>query len=283
MKELPSIYFNLNSVKDVIYYISKMLRCSIVFLFILITNEVRCQDSIVYFDRPGIGDGPYIVQKGIFKIETGTVFNPNQGIESIYNPGILVRGNISPSNEFRLMYNYTPQSLVFANDSIFSNFTFFSTGIKQRIARAPKHFADIGLTANIYFPVQKMDDFNNFCFDTYFLFEHNAPSGSYINYSLGYIYAGENIGSMNQFSFCGNWFLGKGFLLFAEYFNYYNWKNKLLENGFDAGIVHEFNGNQQVDFSVIYNKFGIENVVVYALGYSICLKKTIMSSSVGLH
>jgi hypothetical protein len=248
-----------------------MLRYSIIFLFIIQSALVFSQDSIVYFDRPGIGDGPYIVQKGKIKIETGTVFNPAEGIESTYNPGILVRGNISPSNELRLMYNYAPQSLLFSNEPAFNGSTFVSTGMKQRIARTPNCFADIGLTANIYFPLQKMDYLGNYCFDTYLLFEHNAPSGSYINYSLGYIYAGEKLESMNQFSFCGNWYLGNGFLLFGEYFNYYQWKNNKLENGFDAGIVYEFNGNMQLDFSAIYNRFGAEKSIIYALGYSICI------------
>ena len=78
--------------------------------------------------------------------------------------------------------------------------------------------------------------------------------------------------SMAQWSFAGNLYVGK-ILIFAEYFGYYQFIDQKIETGFDAGIIYEFNGNMQVDLSVIYNQYGIDRAVFFALGYSICIGK----------
>lgn len=232
----------------------------------------KTQDTIVYFDRPGIGDGPYITQKGKINLESGWAYSSFFNSEFAFLPSSLARFQIAPSNEIRVMYDYAPQSLKFLKDSDRGEFTYFSIGSKQRIGRTPKTFADMAFIGNVFYPMSLLSDFNSekLGFDTYLVFEHNAPSGSYINYSLGYVYGGGEMKSMAQWSFAGNLYVGK-ILIFAEYFGYFQFIDQKVETGFDAGIVYEFNGNMQVDFSVIYNQYGIEKTLFYALGYSVCI------------
>lgn len=234
----------------------------------------KTQDTIVYFDRPGIGDGPYITQKGKINLESGFSYSSILGVDETFLPGILSRYQLTPASELRIMLNYEPQSLKFILHDFQKAYDPISIGFKRRIARTPDCFADMGFGANVFYPMQKFKDFdlNTMYFDSYLLFEHNAPSGSYINYSLGYIYGGGEMKSMAQWSFAGNLYVGK-VLIFAEYFGYYQFIDQKAETGFDAGIIYEFNGNMQVDFSVIYNQYGVDKALFYALGYSICIGK----------
>ncbi len=241
---------------------------------ILCVVQGNAQDTIVYFDRPGIGDGPYITQKGKMNIESGFAYTSLFGIESSYVPGILSRYQLTSGSELRVMYNYAPQSLKFLMDADQNDYSFVSAGFKRRIGRTPDLFADMAFCGNVFYPTQKLNDLsgNSTCFESYLLFEHNAPTGSYINYSLGYIYGGGHLKNMTQWSFAGNLQVKK-ILFFAEYFGYYQFVDDKAEFGFDGGIIYEFNGNMQVDFSVIYNKYGMQDAVFYAIGYSVCINK----------
>ena len=233
----------------------------------------KTQDTIVYFDRPGIGDGPYITQKGKINLESGWAYSTYFNSQFSYFPSTLVRFQLAPSNELRMMYDYAPKSLNFLRDANGHDFTYLSIGSKQRLGRTPNTFADIALMGNVFYPLRLIGDFNsqNVCFDAYLVFEHNAPSGSYINYSIGYIYGGHLLKDILQWSFAGNLYVGK-FLVFAEAFGYIHLNHLEPEFGFDAGIIYEFNGNMQVDFSAIYNKYGrFDQALFYALGYSVCI------------
>lgn len=264
-----------NVFKKSVFLLRIHFQYSIICLAILSPLFSLAQDTIVYFDRPGVGDGPYITQKGKINIESGWSYSHYFGNNVNFIPGILARKQISPSNEVRIMYDYAPQSLLFLQNAEGRNFTYLSIGSKQRISRTPNSFADMALTGNIFYPLNQFSNLNSnpLCFDAYLVFENNAKNGNYINYSIGYIYAGNTLRDILQFSFAANAYVGK-FMVFAEYFAYLRLNFIQIENGCDGGILYEFNGNMQIDFSVIWNNFTnqmrLPNTLFFAVGYSYC-------------
>lgn len=259
-------------------FLTDLIRNSFILIVFTFPLYSFAQDTIVYFDRPGVGDGPYITQKGKINLEAGWSYSNFFGDNLNFIPGILARKQIFPSNEIRIMYDYAPQSLLFLQDAEGRNFTYLSFGSKQRISRTPASFADIALEGNIFYPLNQFSNLNAdpICFDAYLVFENNAANGNYINYSLGYIYGGNNLRDILQFSIAANGYIGK-FMVFAEYFGYAHLNRMRFEHGFDGGILYEFNGNMQLDFSVIWNNFSnslrMHNALFLVFGYSMCLGK----------
>lgn len=261
-----------------ISYFSRMIKFAFAFFLVAISFGIQAQDTIVYFDRPGIGDGPYITQKGKINIESGLSYTTYFNEDFNFIPAAMARLQVAQSNELRLMYDYAPQSLLFIRDAVFLDYTYLSIGSKQRLGRTPDWFADAALISNVYYPVQSFSNFNSdqICFDTYLVFEHNASNGNYINYSLGYIYGGARRKDILQWSFAANFYVGK-LMVFTEYFGFGHLNFLNFEHGLDAGVLFEFNENMQLDFSIIWNNFTndlrMQNAVFYALGYSICIGK----------
>lgn len=232
------------------------------------------QDTLVNFDRPNNGTGPYIVPKNSLQFEFGTSYNSVTGLNETVFPSLFFRIPIFRKTELRFNINYEPQSNIFIFDNIENGHDPLAIGFKHKLLKEKKIAPELSLMAHLFYPIQKLNVYlpTELNSDIWLLAQKNLTENHSLNASLGYSYANIRLKNSVIGTFSYNYILVKNVVLFAEYFVFHYFDLNKTEHGFDVGAAYEFGKKFQVDLSYYYNHDQIHQLGFIECGLAYNLK-----------
>jgi hypothetical protein len=222
-----------------------------------VSFELKSQDSLMIFDRPGIADSPFLVPEKSYFLENGIGFTEKTQVGDLLYPSIMLRKRIFKFSELRVATSTFPQSARLMQSVTEVNPLVALIGLKQKIAREKKWRPETAIILNSYynFSLTNKPRFANFVWESQLLFQSTITDWFSINYNLGYIHFGtENQHYINQ-STCFNFQLSNRTGFFVENFNYFPINSENSEICYDFGFTHLLTKNIQLDLSYIANRF----------------------------
>lgn len=231
------------------------MRYFFVFLLSWVSFELKSQDSLMIFDRPGIADSPYLVPEKSYFIESGIGFTDKTEVKDLLYPSIMLRKRILNLSELRVATSTFPQSIRLMQSVTEVNPIVASVGIKHKLSKEKKWRPESAFILNSYYNVSQKSPFklSNFIWEGQFLFQSTLNNWFSINYNLGYIHnVNINQHYINQ-STCLNFQLSPKTSVFVENFNYFSLQSENQEFSYDFGLTHLISKNIQLDLSYIAN------------------------------
>lgn len=215
---------------------------------------VSAQDTIVVFDQPGYTTSPFIVPRKSLQFEFGTSYNQITGLNETIFPSLLTRVPLDNRAEFRLTFNYEPQSNTFILDDVANNNDPLAVGFKQKLFYQKGKRPHMAIAGNVFYPIQKLNNIvaSELCADTWILSQYNINAQEII-LCAGYIRGNERLRDIFSWAFCYGHMLTENICVFGEYFGFYYFDSRLTEHAFDAGLTYEFGNTFQLDVCYYYN------------------------------
>jgi hypothetical protein len=243
----------------------------LVFTFCILLGVLEnffSQDTLITFDQPNNGTGPFIVPKKSLQIEFGTSYNETVGIKETYLPSLMVRVPFLKNSEWRFTLNYEPQSSVFIIDDVANNNDPIAIGFKKKIIKEKNIVPEVALMSNVFYPLQRLDQFekNEINYDFWMLAQNSISNKSALNYCLAFTNANIRLKNSITYSLCYSYELINNFNIFIEYFGYRYLDLKINEFGFDFGATYEFGNRFQLDFCYYYNRDPINKLGFFSAG-----------------
>ena len=231
------------------------MRYIFYFLLSWVSFELKSQDSLMIFDRPGIADSPFLVPEKSYFLENGIGFTEKTQVGDLLYPSIMLRKRIFKFSELRVATSTFPQSARLMQSVTEVNPLVASIGLKQKIAKEKKWRPESAFILNTYYNVSQKSPLKlaNFLWEGQLLFQSTLNNWFSINYNLGYIHnVNLNQHYVNQ-STCFNFQLSPKTSAFVENFNYFSLQSGNQEFSYDFGLTHLITKNIQLDLSYIAN------------------------------
>lgn len=217
------------------------------------------QDMPIAFDRPGIADSPYLVEKKTWQFETGIGYADITGWSDVPNPSVMIRKLVSSNDELRLTYNYGVQMISIIKSDFKKGFDHIALGWKHRICKENGAIPESSVILNTFFPVQRLSTFSHsgiYNFDASFQFQNTLNERFALNYNLGGLITNTFKSGVLTSSVCLNIKGTERISFFTEAFVYAPLQYGEIDPGFDAGILFCPSKRLQFDLSIIDNYFG---------------------------
>lgn len=229
------------------------------------------EEQAPVFDRPGVADGPYLVKSTQPQLELGWSGSDQSTWQECFYPSAMIRAKFWKRQEWRIAYNYVPQSSWIIRHFNKNNFSGIALGTKIGMVKEQGRKPEIALLINWFAPTQIVKNFYNGkkskeqYLELGALFQNNWSNGFSLNYNLGALISRWSEFQLTQ-SICLSKSLDDNWALFVEQFGYFGCQSQ--EVGFDGGITYRLHTRHQLDLSYVFNYLSRVNYGTVLLGYS---------------
>lgn len=251
------------------------MRIFLTLFCITILFLANSQDSLIYFDRPGIAEGPYIVAKKTWQIETGCTYVEGASLKEIATPSVMLRKALFGPQELRLCFNTNPQMFAILNDPLRSGVATEMIGIKRKLFKEKGARPEASVLFNTFVPLKNLEKYALKDLATYELgvqFNHYIGKAYSLNYNFGILdnkrFKNGVVSQSTSFCYQNSPKLG----FFAEFFTYVPLESLPLETGIDGGILICPIPSCQIDLSYIQNFYNNSSYGSLLLGFSFQIK-----------
>ncbi|WP_421772938.1 transporter [Gracilimonas sp.] len=156
------------------------------FCFVLISNHAIAQENYTP-DRPGIGNGSYVVEAGVFGLETGVQLSTGNAVNQFDIGQMLLRFGIFEKLELRALLNSYSTQYFDQTDAVNSGFQDLGLAAKYNLYEADQ--TRISALGKISLPVGASAFTNDEIVPTLFLVGDQAlTSNVSISSNLGYTF-----------------------------------------------------------------------------------------------
>ena len=234
---------------------------------LLIINFSVAQDNYTA-DRPGIGNGSYVVESGVFGLETGVQLSTGNAVNQFDIGQMLLRFGLIENLEVRALLNSYSTQYFDQTDAVNSGFQDLGLATKFKLFESAEAQTRISLIGKLSLPVGASSFTNDEIVPTLFVagdqyLSENLSLSSNIGYTFG-------VADLND-----NWLftLTPGFSLpnqdnlsfYTGYAGIYNGGN-INEHYAEAGIALIVNDGAQLDINAGY-EFEQESLFI-GLGFA---------------
>lgn len=223
------------------------------FCFVLISNHAIAQENYTP-DRPGIGNGSYVVEAGIFGLETGVQLSTGNAVNQFDIGQMLLRFGVMENLELRALLNSYSTQYFDQTDAVNSGFQDLGLAAKYKLYETEDGQTRISTIGKISVPVGASAFTNDEIVPTLFLAgDQSLTNNLSISSNLGYTFG---VGDLSD-----NWLftLTPGFSFpnqqnlsaYAGYAGIYDGNNVNLHYA-EAGLALVVNDGAQLDLNAGY-------------------------------
>jgi len=257
--------------------------------FLLIGNGILFSQELppIVTDRPDITESAETVQKNRLQIESGLLYNRDQGsyydsLDQVVNfanefitlPNVLFRYGLYDFMELRLGLSLTINREDYYGkyeNSSTTNFDAPSFGFKFKLGKQDGIVPSTAVIIQAVSPslgTETEDDY--FDPSIVFCFQNSLSDKFGLGYNLGLnLQDGFGKGDGVFLSFSGNYSFSEKVSAFAEYFNSTNFYYLIPNNSADIGITYLVSNNIQLDLSAGAGLENIKDDYFFSTGFSI--------------
>ncbi|MBO6585204.1 MAG: transporter [Gracilimonas sp.] len=230
------------------------LKSAFVILTTLLTsNYIFAQENYTP-DRPGIGNGSYVVEAGVFGLETGVQLSTGNAVNQFDIGQMLLRFGVMENLELRALLNSYSTQYFDRTDAVNSGFQDLGLAAKYKLYEAEDGQTRISTIGKISVPVGASAFTNDEIVPTLFLVgDQSLTNNLSISSNLGYTFG---VGDLSD-----NWLftLTPGFSFpnqqnlsaYAGYAGIYDGNNTNLHYA-EAGLALVVNDGAQLDLNAGY-------------------------------
>lgn len=232
------------------------------------------QDMPIVFDRPGIADSPYLVEKKTWQLECGIGYANITGWSDVPNPSVMIRKLVSSNNELRLTYNYGLQMVSLIKSDLKNGFDQLALGWKHQLCKENGRIPESSFILNTYFPIQKLSTLSHsgiYNIEAGFQFQNNFNERFALNYNIGGLLTNVFKRGVVTSSLCLNITGNDRLAFFTEAFVFAPIQYGKIEPGVDFGLVFNPTKRSQIDVSIVDNFYKRNQYLTVLVGYSVSL------------
>jgi hypothetical protein len=255
-----------------------LMKTHFFFCLISLSLNLWSQDSLTYYDRPGIAEGPYIVAKGLWQLETGLAYAQGVSAKEALTPSVMIRKSFFGAQELRFCFNTNPQMFAILNDPRRSLSTTSMLGIKRKMFKENGGLPEASILFNTFIPLLKLKDHpakNLLTYELGLQFNHVIGEHFALNYNFGFIDNDRFTHGVFSQSTSLCYQLNPKWGFFSEFFAYKPLVDSKAEIGVDGGILYCPKPHFQIDLSYINNFYQNSSYGSLLLGFSMQLRKEI--------